>query len=86
MTSEQRDPDRWVCAAVHPGRNPTPTWIGLLDDMRFILAEKGFTQIPQLSSSRQVLLTSEFELKQDGGRTKVPWRPRACSAMDDGMC
>jgi len=52
-------------------KNAHPTWIALLDDMRDILKEKGFEQIPQLSSSREVLLKSEFKLKQDSGPTKA---------------
>lgn len=58
----------FVC--VGAAKNPSPTWIELLDDMRGVLAQKGFTQIPQLSSSREVLLTSTFDLKKEG-RTKV---------------
>lgn len=50
---------------------PDPTWIALLQDMRGILKEKCFTQVPQLSSSRDVDLNSRFQLKQDGGRTKA---------------
>lgn len=47
-----------------------PTWIGILKDTRKILDRKGFTQIPQLSTSRALDMTESFDFKPGEGRTR----------------
>jgi hypothetical protein len=43
--------------------NPGPmSWLGLLHRMRGVLKQKGFDQIPQLSSSRLLDANSAFEI------------------------
>ncbi|KAL1495267.1 hypothetical protein AB1Y20_017127 [Prymnesium parvum] len=49
--------------------NP-PTWVELLEGMRHILKEKKFTQLPQLSSSRQLQLNEPFSVVGGGGGKK----------------
>uniref|UniRef100_A0A7S0EWY7 Peptidase C14 caspase domain-containing protein n=1 Tax=Hanusia phi TaxID=3032 RepID=A0A7S0EWY7_9CRYP len=51
--------------------NPNPTWIELLNRMRTILKEKGFTQVPQLSSSKEVAMDSTFQLAAASSSTKA---------------
>jgi len=51
-------------------QNPNQTWVQLLGNMRQVLRQKGYTQIPQLSSSREINLQSPFQVKT-GGRTKA---------------
>ena len=46
------------------------TWIGILKSTREILERKGFTQIPQLSTSRPLDMTTPFDLKPGSGRTR----------------
>jgi len=54
-------------------QNPNPTWIELLQQMREILEEKSFEQVPQLSSSKEISLNQPYDLKLDNGsgRTKA---------------
>jgi len=54
-------------------KQPQSTWVELLKNMRQVLAEKKYTQIPQLSSSRAIDLKSQFSLMnaQQNGRTKA---------------
>lgn len=47
--------------------NPNPSWIELLTDMRTILSDKGYTQIPQMSSSRKMDLAGAYEIQSEGG-------------------
>eukprot|EP00992_Anisonema_acinus_P013844 TRINITY_DN8965_c0_g1_i1.p1 TRINITY_DN8965_c0_g1~~TRINITY_DN8965_c0_g1_i1.p1 ORF type:complete len:781 (+),score=151.26 TRINITY_DN8965_c0_g1_i1:53-2395(+) len=48
------------------------SWVELLTSMREILEEKRYTQIPQLSSSRDLDLESRFEIAADsGGRRRA---------------
>eukprot|EP00667_Euglena_gracilis_P014555 EG_transcript_15081 len=55
-------------SAIHA--DPNPTWIDLLKAMRGILAQKGFKQVPELSSSRQTDLQGRFEIESEGGGRK----------------
>ena len=53
-------------------RNPNTTWKDLLADMRVILQTKRFTQVPQLSASKDMSLSTPFVIKKSGqGRTKA---------------
>lgn len=54
-------------------KQPECTWIELLQNMRGVLKEKSFTQIPQLSSSRALSLQSNFSVRhpQSNGRTRA---------------
>jgi len=54
-------------------KQPECTWTQLLQNMRGVLSEKGYTQIPQLSSSRSMALGSQFCVKNPAGngRTKA---------------
>mmetsp|Transcript_69735 Transcript_69735/g.159928 ORF Transcript_69735/g.159928 Transcript_69735/m.159928 type:complete len:366 (-) Transcript_69735:155-1252(-) len=54
-------------------QNASPTWIELLESMRVILEEKKFTQVPQLASSKEIMLNAKYDLKLDNGsgRTKA---------------
>uniref|UniRef100_A0A7S0YNU0 Peptidase C14 caspase domain-containing protein n=1 Tax=Hemiselmis tepida TaxID=464990 RepID=A0A7S0YNU0_9CRYP len=54
-------------------KQPECTWTQLLQNMRQVLREKNFTQIPQLSSSRSLSLNSQFTVKNPAGngRTKA---------------
>ncbi|KAL3904128.1 MAG: hypothetical protein SGPRY_011406, partial [Prymnesium sp.] len=47
-----------------------PTWLELIEGMRGILAEKSFTQVPQLSSSRPLELKEKFSVTGAGGGKK----------------
>lgn len=47
-----------------------PTWLELIEGMRGILAEKNFTQVPQLSSSRPLELKEKFSVTGAGGGKK----------------
>eukprot|EP01001_Neometanema_parovale_P007266 NODE_357_length_2608_cov_73.154125_g337_i0.p1 GENE.NODE_357_length_2608_cov_73.154125_g337_i0~~NODE_357_length_2608_cov_73.154125_g337_i0.p1 ORF type:complete len:582 (-),score=155.72 NODE_357_length_2608_cov_73.154125_g337_i0:206-1951(-) len=48
------------------------TWIELLERMRQVLQTKGYSQIPQLSSSQPINLNDRFEIAPDhGGRRKA---------------
>lgn len=46
------------------------SWIDLLHQMRSILQQKGFDQIPQLSSSRMLNVKEKFEIVPNQGGTK----------------
>eukprot|EP00994_Dinema_validum_P007182 NODE_574_length_1536_cov_108.625420_g419_i0.p1 GENE.NODE_574_length_1536_cov_108.625420_g419_i0~~NODE_574_length_1536_cov_108.625420_g419_i0.p1 ORF type:complete len:440 (+),score=96.12 NODE_574_length_1536_cov_108.625420_g419_i0:54-1373(+) len=46
------------------------TWLQILSSMRQILQQQGYTQIPQLSSSKHVDLKSKFEIDSHGGGKK----------------
>ncbi len=46
---------------------PNTTWQQLLEDMLVILKAKGFAQVPQLSSSKKMSLSTPFSIKQAGG-------------------
>jgi len=50
-------------------QNPNPSWIELLETMRGILDEKGYSQIPEISASRRVDLAETFEVQ--GGQQKA---------------
>ena len=50
--------------------NPDVTWVQLLDDMRKILKEKGYKQIPELSASRDMDLNETFTLNNPAGGGK----------------
>ena len=53
-------------------RNPTIAWKDLLADMCVILKMKHFTQVPQLSASKDMSLSTPFTIKKSGqGRTKA---------------
>jgi metacaspase-1 len=53
-------------------RNPTMAWKDLLADMCVILKLKHFTQVPQLSASKDISLSTPFVIKKSGqGRTKA---------------
>jgi hypothetical protein len=54
-------------------KQPECTWIELLQNMRGVLKEKSFTQIPQLSSSRALSLQSHFSVRHpnSNGRTRA---------------
>ena len=54
------------------GGNPM-SWIDLLHQMRAVLRQKGFDQIPQLSSSRMLDVNNQFEIvpQQSRGRRRV---------------
>ena len=53
------------------------TWIELLHEMRSVLRQKGFDQIPQLSSSRWIDVNQKFEIvpqrsiQQNGARRAI---------------
>lgn len=46
-------------------KKPKITYVELLDDMRIMLKEKRFSQVPCLSSSREVPLDAEFNMCHD---------------------
>lgn len=49
------------------------SWVGLLQKMHAILAEEGYTQLPQLSSSRQLSLDAPFTISdsESGGKRRA---------------
>ena len=49
------------------------SWVGLLEQMHGILKEGGYTQVPQLSSSRQLSLDAPFALTDSapGGKRRA---------------
>lgn len=51
--------------------NPNHTWISLLTEMQGILQQKGYSQVPQLSSSRQIDLSTEVKLFDTPGRQRA---------------
>eukprot|EP01012_Entosiphon_sulcatum_P068324 TRINITY_DN9845_c0_g2_i1.p1 TRINITY_DN9845_c0_g2~~TRINITY_DN9845_c0_g2_i1.p1 ORF type:complete len:346 (+),score=46.71 TRINITY_DN9845_c0_g2_i1:467-1504(+) len=51
--------------------NPGHTWITLLEDMQNTLKQKGYSQVPQLSSSRQLDLSQPVKLFKTQGRKRA---------------
>ena len=49
------------------------SWIDLLQRMRSVLKHKGFDQVPQLSSSRMLDVSNQFEIvpQESDGRRRV---------------
>jgi hypothetical protein len=71
-----------TCSILHTldkYKNKTLTWVELLEEMRTELKNKGYTQLPQLSSSQALPLTSPFSLVNPHAKTYNNNRPfKAC--------
>lgn len=46
-------------------RDGSPTWAGLLNNMRMILASSGYTQVPMLSTSKNQQLDTKFSVTHE---------------------
>jgi hypothetical protein len=53
---------------LHDNPNVRISWIDLLHKMRAVLKQKGFDQVPQLSSSRLLDVNHEFEIVPSDSR------------------
>lgn len=54
-------------------QSPQCNWVQLLTNMQHILKQKGYTQVPQLSSSREIALQGPFQLMNphSNGRSRA---------------
>ena len=78
-------------------RSKCPSWTDLLYDMNIMLQLKGFDQIPQLSSTSDICLTTPFSILKDGYVAKkalfiginysgqVPGEIKGCHSDVDNM-